>query len=333
MSCLAMKEYYQGKKVLITGGLGMIGSSIAMRLVSAGAEVTIVDACLPPFGANEFNIRAIRDQVRVFKVDIRDANALAPLLDGCQVLFNLAAQVSHNDSLDDPCYDAGINYLGHLNVLETVRRVEPGIKILYSGSRLQFGKIERTPVGEEHPQRPLTPYALNKSAAENVYLYYHRRYGMPVVIFRIANPYGPRGQIRHSKYCMVNWFIRQAMDDQAITIYGDGSQVRDYIYIDDLAEAFVLAGAADGCNGHVFNIGSGRGVSFIKMAEAVIRTIQSGRVEHVPWPEGYVHVETGDYVSDIGKISGFLGWSPKIDLEEGIARTYGYYKEFQAHYR
>ena len=328
-----MNKYFLGKKALITGGMGMIGSSIAHLLVRLGAEVTIIDACLRPFGANEFNLRGIRSKVKVFKLDIRDQNALRPIIQGCDILFNLAGQVSHNDSLKDPYLDIAINYQGHLNVLETVVRVNPRIKILFSGSRLQFGKIEKNPVAEGHPQRPLTPYALNKSAAENMYLFYHRLHGLPVVIFRIANPYGPRGQIRHNKYCIVNWFIRQAMDGEAITIYGDGNQVRDYIYIDDLAEAFVRAAADDACNGQLFNVGSGRGVSFKKMAETVIRIVKSGKLVHVPWPKNYVNVETGDYISDIGKISAILGWRPQVDLEKGIARTYAFYKKFHSHYR
>jgi UDP-glucose 4-epimerase len=328
-----MKKYFFGKKILITGGLGMIGSSIAHLLVKLGAEVTIVDACLQPYGANKFNIRTIRKKVKLFKIDIRDQKALPFIIKDCQIIFNLAGQVSHNDSIENPFLDTEINYTGHLNVLENVRQVNPEIKILYSGSRLQFGKIEKNPVAEEHPQRPLTPYALNKSAAENMYLFYHRLHGIPVVIFRIANPYGPRGQIRHSKYCMINWFVRQAMDDQTITIYGDGSQVRDYIYIDDLAEAFVRAAATAACNGQVFNVGSGTGVTFKTMAETIIKTVKSGKIIHVPWPETYVNVETGNYVSDIRKISGFLDWQPKIDLKEGVARTFAYLKKFHAHYR
>jgi len=311
----------------------MIGSSIAHQLVKLGAEVTLIDARLKPYGANEFNIRSIHNKVKLFTMDIRDRKALPAIIKDCQIIFNLAGQVSHNDSIDNPFLDTEINYVGHLNVLETVRQVNPGIKILYSGSRLQFGKIEKNPVSEMHPQRPLTPYALNKSAAENMYLFYCRLYGIPVVIFRIANPYGPRGQIRHSKYCMINWFIRQAMDDQTITIFGDGSQVRDYIFIDDLAEAFIRAAATDACSGQVFNIGSGTGITFKAMAETIIQTVKSGKIIHVPWPGSYVNVETGDYVSDITKISGCLGWQPGIDLQEGIARTFAYYKKFQSHYR
>lgn len=328
-----MKKYFLGKKILVTGGLGMIGSSIAHLLVKLGAEVTIADACLQPYGANEFNIHTIHKKVKLFNIDIRDQKALPSIIKDCQIIFNLAGQVSHNDSIENPFLDTEINYTGHLNVLETVRQVNPDIKILYSGSRLQFGKIEKNPVAEDHPQRPLTPYALNKSAAENMYLFYHRLHGIPVIIFRIANPYGPRGQIRHNKYCMINWFIRQAMDDQTITIYGDGSQVRDYIYIDDLAEAFVRAAATDSSNGQVFNIGSGTGVTFKTMAETIVATVKSGRILHIPWPKTYVNVETGDYVSNISKIKSFLDWKPKIDLPEGIAKTYAYYKKFYSYYQ
>jgi UDP-glucose 4-epimerase len=327
-----MKEYFAGKKVLITGGLGMIGSSIARLLVGLGADVALLDASLPPYGANEFNIRSIRSRVQLFRNDIRDRKALRPLIEDCQVIFNLAGQVSHNDSIKDPFLDTEINYAGHLNVLETVRQVNPGIKILYSGSRLQFGRIERNPVAETHPQRPLTPYALNKSAAENMYLFYHRLHGIPVVVFRIANPYGPRGQVRHSKYCMINWFMRQAMEDRTITIFGDGSQVRDYLYVEDLADVFVRAAANDGCSGQAFNVGSGTGVAFKTMAETIVRTVGSGRVVHVPWPDDYVNIETGDYVTDIGKIGAVVGWRPKTDLQEGIARTYAYYKKYLSHY-
>jgi UDP-glucose 4-epimerase len=327
-----MEKHYKNKNILITGGLGMIGSSIANQLVKWGAKVTIIDACLKPYGANEFNIHSIRDRINFIKMDIRDSHSLPAVIKDCHIIFNLAGQVSHNDSLENPFLDTDINYCGHLNVLETVRRVNPKIKILYSGSRLQFGKIEKIPVNEAHLQRPLTPYALNKSAAESMYLFYQRLYGIPVVIFRIANPYGPRGQMRHNKYCMINWFVRQAMDNKTITIYGNGEQIRDYIYIDDLTAAFVHAAVDKASDGQVFNVGSGQGVTFKRMAEIVIQTVQSGKILHVPWPKNYINVETGDYISDIKKIKNILGWQPKIVLDAGIARTFNYYNKFKSHY-
>jgi UDP-glucose 4-epimerase len=329
---LPMEKHFKNKNILITGGLGMIGSSIANQLVKWGARVTIIDACLKPYGANEFNIHASRDKIKFYKIDIRDLKALPPIIKGCDIIFNLAGQVSHNDSLENPFLDTEINYCGHLNVLETVRRVNPKIKILYSGSRLQFGKIEKIPVNEAHLQRPLTPYALNKSAAESMYLFYQRLHGIPVVIFRIANPYGPRGQMLHNKYCMINWFIRQAMENKTITIYGNGEQIRDYIYIDDLVAAFIHAAVDEGCDGQAFNVGSGLGVTFNKMAEIIIQTVRMGKVIHIPWPKNYINVETGDYISDIKKIKNVLGWQPEIGLAEGIAKTHAYYKKFKSHY-
>ncbi|MBN2410002.1 MAG: GDP-mannose 4,6-dehydratase [Candidatus Aminicenantes bacterium] len=327
-----LQRHYQNKKVLITGGLGMIGSSIALELVSLGADVTLVDAIIEPFGANHFNISPIRDKVTVNISDIRDKESMKSLVAGKDIIFNLAGQVSHNDSIENPFLDAEINYLGHLNVLEACRKVSPEAKILFSGSRLQFGEIERIPVAEDHPLRPKTPYALNKVAAENLYLYYHRVYGQPTVVFRIANPYGPRAQMKHPKYAMINWFLRLAMEGKCIRIFGDGKQIRDYIYIQDLAEAFILAAASDRVGGEIFNVGSGVGTRFKDMAGSIVRILNKGEIEFVPWPEEYLNIETGDYVTDISKARRLLGWAPKTSLEEGIRRTHEFYKKFREYY-
>jgi UDP-glucose 4-epimerase len=327
-----LREHYRNKKILITGGLGMIGSSIAIDLVSLGADVTLVDAFIEPFGANRLNVAPIRDKVKINVSDIRDKESMKTLVAGKDVIFNLAGQVSHNDSIEDPFLDAEINYLGHLNVLEACRRVSPEAKILFSGSRLQFGEIERIPVAEDHPLRPKTPYALNKVAAENLYLYYHRVYRQPTVVFRIANPYGPRAQMKHPKYAMINWFLRLAMEDKTIRIFGDGNQIRDYIYIDDLAEAFILAAANEHAAGEIFNIGSGVGTRFKDMAASIVRILGRGQVEFVPWPAEYLNIETGDYVTDIAKAKRLLDWSPRVSLEEGIRLTHAFYREFREYY-
>lgn len=323
---------YRHKKVLITGGLGMIGSSIARRLSQLGAEITILDARLPMYGANDFNIRDIPERPRIVETDIRDRGALERLDWDFHVIFNLAGQVSHNDSIENPYLDAEINYLGHLNVLEQVRKYNPKAKVFFSGSRLQFGRIQGNPVREDHPQQPLTPYALDKSAAENLYLFYHRIHGIPVVVFRIANPYGPRGQIQHSKYCIVNWFVRQAMEGKTITVFGDGAQIRDYIFIDDLVEACIQAAIHPQSSGEVFNVGSGIGVTFREMVTQIVQIAQRGKVAFVDWPASYINVETGDYISDIGKIKKILNWEPRIPLPVGISRTLQYYQQFWKHY-
>lgn len=323
---------FSGRKVMITGGLGMIGSTIAHKLVSLGAEVTIVDACIEPYGANFFNIEGIKDRVRVNVSDIRDKESVKILVRDKDIIFNLAGQVSHNDSLENPYLDADINYIGHLNVLECLRKYNPDAVVLHAGSRLQFGRIENVPVDEKHPIKPRTPYALNKTAAENTYRFYHEIYGIQCVLFRIANPYGPRSQMRHSKYSMINWFIRLATEGKAISVFGDGGQIRDYIFVDDLADAFIMASVSNKCFGEVYNVGSGIGTKFKDMVETVVDVAGSGKIEYVPWPENYINVETGDYVADIRKLCSTIDWKPKLDLRAGIEATYEYYKKCRPYY-
>ena len=325
-------EKIRNKRVLITGGLGMIGSTIASKLVNYGAEVTLLDAMIKPYGGNFFNIHDIKEKSKLNIADIRDKEAIKILVQDKDIIFNLAGQVSHNDSLKNTFLDADINYIGHLTVLDALRNYNPKAKILYSGSRLQFGKILSNPVSEDHPLNPLTPYALNKTAAENLYLYYNRVFNIPVVIFRIANPYGPRCQMLHSKYAIINWFIRNAMEDKEIMIFGDGSQMRDYIFVEDLAEAFIIASIEDKASGEIFNVGSGTGTKFKDMVETIVETVGRGKIKYVQWPSDYLNVETGDYITDITKLKNYLNWSPGCGLEDGIKRTFEYYKKFKEHY-
>ena len=329
---MSESKMWAGKRVLITGGLGMIGSTIAGKLVPSGAKVTVVDACIEPYGANIANLDPVRNDIRVNIADIRDKEAMKCLVKDQDVIFNLAGQVSHNDSMADPFLDADINYIGHLNVLECLNRYNRDAVIVHAGSRLQFGRIEDVPVREDHPLRPRTPYALNKTAAENMYSFYHAVHGIRAVMFRIANPYGPRSQMRHAKYSMLNWFIRLAMDAKPLTVFGDGGQIRDYIFVDDLADAFIAAANSEKCVGEVFNVGSGVGVSFREMAEVIVAKVGTGSIKCVPWPADYINVETGDYVTDINKIKGYTGWLPQIGLQTGVSRTVDYYRENMGRY-
>lgn len=323
---------FKDKEVLITGGLGMIGSTIAKKLVRYNAKVTLLDSCIEPYGANLFNIKSIRDKITLNFSDIRDRESMKVLVRDKDIIFNLAGQVSHNDSIENPYLDADINYLGHLNMLECVRKHNPGAIVLHAGSRLQFGKIDYLPVDERHPQKPRTPYALHKNAAENLYFYFFDIYGIRAVNFRIANPYGPRSQMKHSKYSMINWFIRLAMEGKTIKVFGEGTQIRDYIYVDDLADAFLAASVNDRCYGEAFNIGSGNGTKFIDMVAAIVATVGKGEIEYVPWPDDYINVETGDYVASIKKMCDRTGWRPVTDLDAGIRSTFEYYKIHKNHY-
>lgn len=323
---------YSAKQVLIAGGLGMIGSTIARKLVNAGAAVTIMDACVEPYGANLFNIQDVRDRVQLNISDIRDKESIKVLVREKDVIFNLAGQVSHNDSLGNPFLDVDINYIGHLNVLESLRKYNRDAIIVHAGSRLQFGRNEYIPVDEKHPLRPRTPYALNKTAAENSYMFYHEIYGIRCVLFRIANPYGPRSQMKHNKYSMINWFIRQVMEGNTLKIFGDGEQLRDYIYVDDLADAFISAAIEPACHGEIFNIGSGVGTKFKNMVDAVVAGVGNGAYEYVPWPADYINVETGDYITNIEKLCKTIDWKPKTVLTEGVRETHAFYQANRQHY-
>jgi UDP-glucose 4-epimerase len=314
------------EKILITGGLGMIGSTIARKYVNEGADVMILDGLLEPFGGNFFNIHDIKDNVKVNIADIRDKECMKWIVKGKDVIYNLAGQVAHNDSMSDPFKDADINYIGHLNVLEYVRLYNPDAVIVHPGSRMQYGLIEYNPVGEDHPLHPRSPYALNKCATENMYLYYYNIHSINCILFRIANPYGPRSQMKHSKYSMVNWFIRQAMEDKPISIFGEGSQIRDYIYVEDLADAMISAASQRMCWGQIYNIGSGVGTRMIDMANAVVDVVGSGSIESVPWPSDYINIETGDFIANTDKIHKDTGWEARTSLDAGIQQTYSYYK-------
>jgi len=325
-------EKIRGKRILILGGLGMIGSNLACKLVACDAEVTIVDAFIEPFGANFFNVSRIKEKVNINITDIRDTEAMKILVRDKDIIFNLAGQISHNDSIDNPLLDADLNYIGHLNVMECVKQYNPKAKVLFSGSRLQFGLIHSLPVNENHPLNPRTPYALNKTASEQMYNYYNNIYGIHTVVFRIANPYGIRCQMKHSKYSIVNFFIRQAMQNATIKVFGDGKQIRDYIYVEDLIDAFILASVSDNTSGETYNIGSGTGTAFIDMVETIIDVVDKGKVEYASWPDDYLNVETGDYITDISKISSGLGWKPRIELREGIEKAFNYYAKYLKHY-
>jgi UDP-glucose 4-epimerase len=329
---IALQQKLENKRILITGGLGMIGSTLAHALVKLGAKVSIVDACIEPYGANMFNLDGIRNKVQISITDIRDRESMKFLIKDQDIIFNFAAQVSHNDSIENPFLDADINYIGHLNVVENVRKYNPSVKILFSGSRLQFGQIEGIPVNEMHPLRPKTPYAFNKTVAENMYRFYSEVHELCCSVFRIANPYGIRSQMKHSKYSIVNYFIRQAMDNQTLTVYGDGNQLRDYIYVEDLVDAFLLVAIQDkpGCS--IYNVGSSVGTRFKDMVNTVVQIVGKGKVEHVSWPDDYYNVETGNYVTDISKIVKEAKWKPLISLEEGIQKTFMYYQKYKKYY-
>lgn len=327
------RPFYHGKKVLVTGGLGCLGSSLTAELARAGAQVTVVDSCHPMFGANEHNLGEVRDRVAVNVCDIRDADAMNHLVRGQEILFHIGMQTSHVDSMTDPFWDIDINCRGNMVVYEAVRHHNPGCYVVYAGTRGQYGVLESTPVAETHRMQPTDIYGVNKVAAEGYGFVYHRAYQMPFCSLRVNNCYGPRHQMRHAKYGILNWFIRLAMDGETIKLYGDGGQQRDYNYVDDAIEAFLLAGAnQEHCNGEAFNLGSGRARTLREATEMIIAAAGRGGLEFVPWPDDRKAIETEDYFADFSKFTGATGWQPRVEMEEGLARTVEFYKQNQSFY-
>jgi UDP-glucose 4-epimerase len=325
-------DFYRGRRVMITGGLGFIGSNLARLLVPLGAEALLVDAMLPDYGGNFFNIHGIEDRVRVNVADIRDASAMEVLVRDRAVIFNLAGQVSHIDSMTDPFADLDINCRGQLSILEACRKHNPGARIVYAGTRQVYGRPERLPVDESHPVRPVDVNGVNKTAAEAYHLLYSQVYGMHACSLRLTNVYGPRQLIRHNRQGFIGWFVRLALEGREIQVFGDGSQLRDFVYVDDAAEAFLRAGASDECCGEVFNVGGDAPVSHRELVTILLETAGRGRVRYVPWPEEKQRIDIGSFYADSTRFRTMSGWRPRLPLREGLARTLAYYREHMAHY-
>ncbi len=310
----------------------MLGSSLALELVPLEAQVTILDAMLPSYGGNLFNLKEVQDQIRFVQGDLRDKETVLRCVEEVEVIFNLAAQVSYIDSNRDLITDLDINCKAQINLLEACQKTGTRPKIIFASSRFVYGHIEYNPVDERHPLNCLSIYGIHKLVAEKYHRFFFLQHGIPTVSLRIANPYGPRQQMKHSKYGIVNWFIRQAMEGKPLTVYGDGLQKRDYVYTEDVARAFLMAAACKQTAGEYYNVGSGTGTRFREMAEIVAELVPGTQVVETPWNMDNQLVETGDFITDITKIQSHTGWTPATSLKEGIAMTLEYYKRHMQHY-
>ncbi|MHC4777791.1 MAG: NAD-dependent epimerase/dehydratase family protein [Planctomycetota bacterium] len=326
------RRAYEGRAVLITGGLGFLGSNLAVALADMGARVTVLDALIPLYGGNRFNIDPVRGKVAVVEADIRDAAKVGEAVRGQDVIFHIAAQTSHVDSMTDPLTDVDMNVRGQIIVLEAVRRSAPDALLVYAGTRGQYGEVEEPPAGEDTPFRPTDIYSADKAVGEYFLFVYRRAHGLRTTALRISNAYGPRHQMKHSRYGILNWFVRLAMDGETIRVYGEGKQVRDYHHVDDVTRAFLLAGSHPAAEGEVFNLGGPAPVRFIDMVSEVIRAAGSGSHESVPWPDDRKVIEVGDFSADRSKILSTLGWEPRIPLPEGLKSTVAYYRQHRDRY-
>jgi UDP-glucose 4-epimerase len=323
---------YQGRSALVTGGLGFIGSNLVHALDALGCAVVVIDTLAGGQGGNRFNLQGVGDRVDVRVADIRDQDAVAGAVRGRDYVFNLAASLSHLDSLDDPFRDMETNVRGTLTVLEAVRRFSPEARVVYTGTRSEYGLIQTSPVTEEHPLLPTEVNSANKAVASLYHFAYHLAHGMFTTTLRLTNTYGPRMLTAHSRQGFINWFVRTAVEGGTFRLYGDGSQVRDLSYVDDVVHALLLAAVTPAAAGQTFNVGSGRPATLRDLATTLVGIAGKGSVEYVPFPDDARRIEIGDYVADISRIERVLGWQPRTGLREGLERSVRYYEAFREHY-
>jgi UDP-glucose 4-epimerase len=320
------RAFYDGRRVMITGGLGFIGSNLARQLVDLGADVLLVDSLIPDYGGNLFNIDGITDRLRVNIADVRQPSTMNYLVRDREVIFNLAGQVSHIDSLRDPYADLDINCRSQLTLLEACRHNNPAAKVVYAGTRQIYGRPDSLPVSEAHLVRPTDVNGINKAAGEYYHLVYNNVFGVRACSLRLTNVYGPRQLIRHNRQGFIGWFIRLAIEDAEIPIYGDGSQLRDFVYVDDAADAFLRAGASDACNGEAFNVSGETPISHRELTTLLLEIAGRGRVRFVEWPAEKKAIDIGSFFATSAKFAGVTGWRPAVTLRDGLAKTTDYYR-------
>ena len=328
----SVADFYRGRPVMITGGLGFIGSNLARRLVDLGADVLLVDSLIPDYGGNLFNIAGIEDRVRVNVADVRQASTMNYLVQDREIIFNLAGQVSHIDSIRDPHTDLEINCTSQLTLLEACRHHNPRAKVIYASTRQIYGKPDFLPVTEQHLVRPTDVNGINKAAGEYYHLVYNNVFGVRAAGLRLTNVYGPRQLLKHNRQGFIAWFIRLTLEDKEIQVFGDGSQIRDFVYVDDAVEAFLLAGQSDACNGGAFNVGGSEHIAHRDLVRMLIEIAGTGRYRFVEWPPEKKAIDIGSFYADSSRFAAACGWRPAISLREGLARTLTFYREHMAHY-
>lgn len=327
-----MKMNFKNKEILITGGLGFIGSNLARALVHAGAQVTLVDSLIPEYGGNLFNVNDIKDKVDVNICDVRDPYAMAYLIKGKDYLFNLAGQTSHLDSMENPQADLDINASAQLSILEACRKQNRDIKIVFASTRQLYGKPDYLPVDEKHPVRPVDVNGINKLAGEWYHLLYNNVYGIRSCALRLTNTYGPGMRVMDARQTFLGIWVRLLIEGKSIKVFGDGLQLRDFNYVDDCVDAMLLASSSDDANGKIFNLGSSEVIGLKDLAEMMVQLWKNGSYEMIPFPPERKAIDIGDYYSDYSFIKSVLGWSPKTTLVQGLEKTLEYYKKYYYHY-
>lgn len=324
-------NYYKNKNVLITGGYGFIGSNLALKLLDLGASVHVIDNMSKDYGANIFNLNEKSENLLFSKLDTRDKKGIEEVIKGQDIIFNLAGQLSHVGSMEDPWNDLSINVEAQINILESCRKYNPNVLILFAGTRQIYGKPNYLPVDEKHPIFPVDVNGINKYAAENYHMLYQNVYGLKSTIFRITNTYGPRMRIKDAKQTFIGIWLRSIIENKPITIYGDGSQIRDLTYVDDLVHAMLLAMHSENAFGDIFNIG-GEKVTLMDIVKTLKIIKPNCSFNFLPFPEERKAIDIGSYFADDSKIKYKLGWQIATSLQEGLQRSLDYYEKNSQYY-
>ncbi|MEB3301558.1 MAG: NAD-dependent epimerase/dehydratase family protein [Cyanobacteriota bacterium] len=324
-------DSWREKRILITGGAGFIGSTLAERLAKNGSQVTVIDSLVPEYGGNLFNLNGCSEKIRINFSDIREPYSLQPLLRDVDYLFNLAGQTSHMDSMNDPHTDLNINCAAQLNLLETCRAVNPSIRIIFASTRQIYGTPDYLPVDENHRIAPVDINGIHKYAAEQYYTMYHKLYGIRSGILRLTNTIGPRMRIKDARQTFVGIWIRRLIENQPIEVWG-GEQLRDFNDVEDVVDAMLVAALNENFYGDVFNLGSSDKISLIALAKMMINNHGSGDIIVKEYPVERKKIDIGDYYSSHDKFSALTGWSPQRTVEQTLKRTISYYKTNIASY-
>jgi len=322
---------FKDKKILITGGAGFIGSNLAIRLVAEGAIVTILDSMLPDYGGNLFNIKSIKNRIHLNFSDMRDTHSLSYLVQDKDYIFNIAGQVSHQDSMSNPLMDMEINVRAQLVLLEACRRFNSDVVIIYTSTRQLYGRPQYLPVDEKHPINPPDVNGVNKLAAEQYHTLYSKVHGLKTVSLRLTNTYGPRQLIKNARQGFIGWFVNRALTGEIIQLFGTGEQIRDFNYVEDVVEALIRASQCRDCIGEVYNL-SGDKAALKDVAQKLIRLCGKSTIELIPFPEERKKIDIGDFYGTSEKFQRATGWRPEVDLDEGLSRTITYYNNHQRYY-
>ena len=324
-------DTFEGRNVLITGGLGFIGSNLAFRLTDLGARVTLIDSLIPEYGGNLFNISGLEDVVKVNISDVRDAHSMKYLVQGQDFLFNLAGQTSHMDSMHDPATDLDINCRAQLSILEACRLFNPSVRIVFASTRQIYGKPDYLPVDEQHPLRPTDVNGINKMAGEWYHILYNNVYGLRACALRLTNTYGPRMRIKDARQTFLGIWIRLLLEDKPFEVW-EGQQLRDFTYVDDAVDALLLVAVKDTAFGQVFNLGGERTLSLTELAKLTVAANGGGTFICRGFPEDRKRIDIGDYYADWRKAMNSLGWKPRVRIEDGLERTFVFFREYLGYY-